>query len=129
MTAEEFVSADDKAPATEEMKNNWEDNLITDFLLTERPVNAVEDDEADEDDEPECPVKTAGDVPKWMWHLKHYFLNKGLTKNSFIRIGLERSDITSFFKKQINNVTNLYTCITLRCTCIILLLFLLCFQE
>ena len=50
MTAEEFVSAnDDEVPATEEMENDWKDNPIMDFLLTERPVDAVED----EDDEPE----------------------------------------------------------------------------
>jgi len=78
MTAEEFVSDDDEAPSTEEMENDWEDKLITDFLLSERLVDAVEDDEADEDYDPECPVKTAGDALRWTRHLKHHFLNKGL---------------------------------------------------
>jgi len=41
--------------------------------LTERPVDAVE---ADEDDDPECLVKTA---LKWTCHLKHYFLNYDTT--------------------------------------------------
>jgi len=74
-----------------------------DFLLTEKPVNAVENDE------PESPVKTAGDALKWMSHLKHYFLNKGLTKNYDTTVSLElisssalttkQTTITSFFKK------------------------------
>jgi len=90
MTAEEFVSAHDgETPATEEMENVWEDNPITDFLLTQRPVDAVEGEEADEDDDPECPVKTAGDDLKWTCHLKHYFLNKGLTKNYDTTVSLE----------------------------------------
>ena len=65
------------------------DNLITDFLLTERQVDAVEDDEADEDDDPDCPIKTAGEALKWTCHLKHYVFNKGLTKNHDTTVLLE----------------------------------------
>ena len=60
-----------------------------DFLLIERPVDAVEDDKANEDDEPECPVNTAGDAVKWTCHLTYYFLNKGLTKNYNTIVALE----------------------------------------
>ena len=67
--------ADDEAPATEEKGNDWEDKLLTDFFLTEKPFSAVENDETDEDDKPECQAKTAGDAFKWMCFLKHYFLN------------------------------------------------------
>jgi len=57
--------------------------------VSERPVDAVKDDEADEDDEPEYPVNTAGDVLKRTCHLRHYFMNKGLTKNYDTTVSLE----------------------------------------
>ena len=47
----EYVSADDLGSANKRTRE-IPDNLIADFLLTEGPVDAVEDTDNDEDDEP-----------------------------------------------------------------------------
>jgi len=45
----------------------------------------------------ECLIETAGDALKWTSHLKHYFLNNGLTKNYDTTVSLESNlqEVTS----------------------------------
>jgi len=60
MTAEEFVAADDEALTTEELLDEWKDNLIVE---TEKPVDVVPETE---DDKPGCLIKTARESSKWV---------------------------------------------------------------
>ena len=69
MTPEEFVAADDEALTTEELLDEWKDNLIVDFVETEKPVDVVPETE---DDESGCLIKTARESPKRANQLKQF---------------------------------------------------------
>lgn len=84
MSAEEFTNADDEAPSTEELDNDWEDRLIQDFVIGDRTTDNCDESNHEaldivQDREPECSIKNTSDALQWANQLKLFVLNKGLT--------------------------------------------------
>ena len=53
MTAEEFISTDEEVSATEELGDNWEKELVDDFINRQNPDLDVEPQEQPKDNEVE----------------------------------------------------------------------------
>ena len=72
MTVEEFTNADTDAPASEQLTDNWEQQLVDDF------VTGTRDADCDEDTQEDTHVAAEpAEALKWAAQLKMFTLNKG----------------------------------------------------
>ena len=116
MTAEEFISTDEEVSATEELGDNWEKELVDDFISSQNPEEDEEQEEEEPEDkeEEECLIKDLAEALKMSRHLKLFSMKKGLSNSYSSAVNLEKdyqeemvqtkvkcrqSDITSFFKR------------------------------
>ena len=80
MTVEEFTNADTDAPASEQLTDNWEQQLVDDFVTGTGDADCDEDMQEDTQPttEPEFLINNVAEALKWAAHLKMFTLNKGL---------------------------------------------------
>ena len=79
MTVEEFTNADTDAPASEQLTDNWEQQLVDDFVTGTRDAECDEDTQEDTHvAEPEFLINNVAEALKWAAQLKMFTLNKGL---------------------------------------------------
>ena len=118
MTAEEFVNTDEDVTATEELGENWEKELVEDFISNQNPdqedVDQPDSEPEESEAEEECTIEDISQAIKMSRQLKLFSLKKGLTNSYSSAATLEndyqeelvktkvkciQSNITSFFKR------------------------------
>ena len=103
MTAEEFVNTDEDVTVTEELGENWEKELVADFINNQNPD---QEEPEESDSEEECTIEDFSQAIKMSRQLNLFFLKKGLAtlENDYqeelvkTKVKCIQSNITSFFK-------------------------------